>query len=407
MLLSVLITMNYRKEVILLEVKKQIEYLHGLISDGIIDTSEGECKICMLKKNAVLEKHDRAINTRSNGRFVTKVRQDNKLIQVTAYTYEELINKLYDFYFGEANSTLASLYPLWIEYRRNETSTTEKTIKEDCFIWNAHLKGEEITLKPLKKLQPKDYITFFRKVTKGRNLTRKRFNNMKSVMNGIIYFSIEKDIITHNPLLDINYQQFSFKSENNEVIPYTEDERLQIINALSEYDIYDLAIKLSFYLTIRIGELKGLRFDDIQGDFIHVCRFVNDKHEIIDDIKGHASVGKRWLPLTVEAKRIIDIVKAINFDSEYLFMEDLENKKFITTVTFNRHLKKCCERLNIKYRSSHKIRFSTASILNSNGVSVPEVQQLLGHTTSTMTHHYLRNVNSRVETYEKVANIFV
>ena len=371
-----------------------------------MDASEGECKIYMLKEKAVLEKHDRAINTRSNGRLVTKVKQGDKLSQITAYTHKELINKLYDFYFGKENSTLASLYPLWIEYRRNETSATEKTIKEDGFIWNAHLESEEITLKPLKNLQPKDYISFFRKITKGRNLTRKRFNNMKSVMNGIIYYAIEEGIISHNPLNDINYQQFSFKSEDNEVMPYTEDERLQIINALSENDLYDLAIKLAFHLTIRIGELKGLRYDDIQGDFIHVCRFVNDKHEIIDDIKGHASAGKRWLPLTAESKRLIDMIKSLNSDNEYLFLEDSENKKFITTVTFNRHLKKCCEQLNIKYRSSHKIRFSTASILNSNGVSVPELQQLLGHTTSTMTHHYLKNVNSRVETYEKVASIF-
>lgn len=388
------------------ETKKQIESLQNLISGGIIDASEGERKIYMLKEKAVLEKHDRAINTRSNGRLVTKVRQGEKLLQITAYTYEDIIAKLYDFYFGEANSSLEILYPQWIEYRKKETSTSEKTIKEDGFIWNTHLHGEEIVSKPLKNLQPKDYISFFRKVTKGRTLTRKRFNNMKSVMNGIIYFAIEKEIITHNPLLDINYKQFSFKSEDNEVIPYSEYERMQIINSLDENNLYDAAIKLAFHLTIRIGELKGLRFDDIHGDFIHVCRFVNDKHEIIDDIKGHASAGKRWLPLTLEAKRLIDIIRALNPSSEYLFMEDSENEKFITTVTFNRHLRKVCEHLNIKYRSSHKVRFSTASILNNNGVTVPELQQMLGHTTSAMTHHYLRNVNSMEKTYEKVAHVF-
>lgn len=388
------------------ETKKQIESLYSLISSGIIDQSEGKDKLYMLKENAVLKKHTRAINTRSNGRIVTKVNQSGKLIQITAYTFEELIDKLYDFYYGDSNATLASLYPLWIEYRKTETSATDKTIKEDGYMWNAHLKNEPITLEPLKDLHPKDYISFFRKITKGRTLTRKRFNNMKSVMNGIIYFAIEKDIITHNPLLDINYQQFSFKSENNEIIPYTETERLRIINALEENNLYDLAIKLFFHLTIRIGELKGLRFDDVQGDFIHVCRFVDDKHIIIDDIKGHASVGRRWLPLTPDAKRIIGLIQKLNSNSEYLFMDDLENKKFITTGTFNKHLKRICEHLSIKYLSSHKIRFSNASILNNNGVSVPELQQMLGHTTATMTHHYLRNVNSRVKTYEKVNAIF-
>ncbi len=371
-----------------------------------MDASEGKQNIYMLKEKAVLKIHNRAINKRSNGRCITKVRQGDSLSQISAYTYEELIEKLYDFYYGEANYTLEDLYPQWIEYRKNETSATAKTIKENGYLWNAHLKGQDIILKPIGKLQPKDYIMFFRKLTKERTMTRKRFNDMKSVLNGLLYYAVEKEIISHNPLLDINYQQFSFKSEDNEVIPYTEKERQQIIDYLGENDLYDLAIKLAFQLTIRIGELKGLRFDDIQGDFIHVCRFINDKHEIVDDIKGHSSAGKRWLPLTTEAKRIIDCIRGLNPDSEYLFSEDLEKGKFITTVTFNRHLKKCCEALNIKYRSSHKLRFSTASILNNNGVTVPELQKLLGHTTPTMTYYYLKNVNSRAETYEKVANIF-
>lgn len=86
-------------------------------------------------------------------------------------------------------------------------------------------------------------------------------------------------------------------------------------------------------------------------------------------------------------------------------MENVEDFKFITTVTFNRRLKRCCENLGIVYRSSHKVRFSTASILNSNGVSEQELQKMLGHTTLSMTHHYLKNVNSRAETFEKVVSI--
>lgn len=391
---------------ILLDFKKQIESLQLLISSGIMCVAEGEKTIFMLKEKAVLKLHNRAINQRSDGRYITKVKYNDSVIQISAYSYDDLIIKLYDCYYGDKNSTLERLYPLWIDFRKTETSATKKTIKENGYIWNAHLKGQPITKKPLKTLSVKDYISFFRVLTKDRTMTRKRFNDMKSVMNGILYFAIEKEIINHNPLLDINYQQFSFKSENTEVIPYTENERHLILSHLSNDNLYDLAIQLDFQMTIRIGELKGLRFDDIHGNFIHVCRFINDKHEIIDDIKGHASAGKRWLPLTDDAKQIIQRIKALNPDSEYLFMEDKERGTFITTITFNRHLQRCCKDLGIIYRSSHKVRFSTASILNNKGVTVPELQKMLGHTSSTMTHHYLKNVNSMNETYEKVTNIF-
>ena len=52
---------------------KQIESLQGLVSGGIIEQSEGQLKIFMLKEKVVLEVHKRDICQRSDGRFITKV----------------------------------------------------------------------------------------------------------------------------------------------------------------------------------------------------------------------------------------------------------------------------------------------------------------------------------------------
>ena len=87
---------------------------------------------------------------------------------------------------------------------------------------------------------------------------------------------------------------------------------------------------------------------------------MNYKNEIEEDIKGHASEGIRWLPLPDEALRIIQKIKDRNPNSPYMFIKDSVT---LTTGTYNDHLKKCCTELNIPYRSSHKVRFSTASIL--------------------------------------------
>ena len=205
--------------------------------------------------------------------------------------------------------------------------------------------------------------------------------------------AIEKEIVEFNPLIGMDFGQFKFKSENKKKTTYTSDERNQIMEFVGEDDLYDLGIKLDFCLPLRIGELKGLRFDDVEGDSIQICRFVDDKHKVVDDIKGHASAGKRFIPLIPEAKRIISRIRELNPDSEYLFMVDLEKKAFLTTVTFNRRLKKYCNALGIKYRSSHDLRFSVASILFKNGVTVPEIQEIIGHTTDSMTHHYLKNID--------------
>ncbi len=151
-------------------------------------------------------------------------------------------------------------------------------------------------------------------------------------------------------------------------------------------------------MIIRIGELKALRWDDIKGDYIYVHAFMNEKNEIIPYCKGHTEAGMRYLPLTNACKRILNEVKRVNPDSEYIFIKD---SRPLATVTFNRRIKKCCEGLGIEYRSSHKVRFSTASILHKNGATTTELQEMLGHTTLTMTNGYIKNITPRSEIYDK------
>ncbi|MGL5436904.1 MAG: tyrosine-type recombinase/integrase [Lachnospiraceae bacterium] len=323
---------------------------------------------------------------------------------ISSTSYIGLIEKLYEHFYGIENATMEQYFEVWMEWRSSESSVSPKTIKENRFLWNALLKDTEITTIPLKTLKVQDYISFFRKITKGREITRKRFNDLKSIMNGILYLAVENGIIDRNCLRDINYKQFTYKAENTDISPYSEDERLRIIDYLSNIhdDFYSLAILLDFHLVLRIGELKGLKWSDITGDSIRIQRFVNDKNEIIDDIKGHANEGKRNMPLTPKAKEILEKIKYMNPDSEYLF---IRNGQPLATVTFNRHLKRCCDALNIKYRSSHKLRFSTASIMYKNGIDDTELQKLLGHTSLTMTRHYLRNVTSDEETASKMSAI--
>lgn len=340
-----------------------------------------------------------------------KVRPDDGRIylivnrkSITSTSYPGLIDKLYEHFYGIQSCSLEDFFEVWVKWRTEETSTSQKTIKEDRFLWNSLLKAQEITKIPMKDLKVQDYIDYFRQITKNRKLTRKRFNNLKSILNSMLYLAVEKGIISHNCLNDINYKQFTFKAENNDVRPYTEEERRRIIDLLSSRadDFYSLAILLDFHLVLRIGELKGLKWSDIHGDSIRIQRFVNEKNEIVEDIKGHAEAGRRNMPLTPAARRILRQIRQLNPDSDYIL---IRNGHPLSTVTFNRRLKKCCEELGIEYRSSHKLRFSTASIMYKNGVEDTQLQKLLGHTSLSMTRHYLRDVSNQDDLSQKMTDI--
>ena len=323
---------------------------------------------------------------------------------ISSTSYPGLIDKLYEHFYGIQSCSLEDFFEIWMKWRDEETGTSKKTIKENRFLWNSLLKNQEITKVPMKDLKVPDYIDYFRKITKNRQLTRKRFNDLKSILNGMLYLAVEKGIISHNCLSDINYKQFSFKAENNDVKPFTEEERHKIIDLLSSQtdDVYSLAILLDFHLILRIGELKGLKWSDIHGDFIRIQRFVNEKNEIVEDIKGHTEAGRRNMPLTPTAKRILEQIRQLNPNSDYIL---IRNGHPLSTVTSSRRLKKCCEELGIEYRSSHKLRFSTASIMYKNGVEDTQLQKLLGHTSLSMTRHYLRDIGSQNDLSQKMTDI--
>ena len=62
------------------------------------------------------------------------------------------------------------------------------------------------------------------------------------------------------------------------------------------------------------------------------------------------------MPLTPATKAILSQVRKLQpDDQEFIFYR---GDSPLATVTFNRHLKKCCDELGIEYRSSHKLRFS-------------------------------------------------
>ena len=375
--------------------------LNLVINDDTLSTAEVSKIILLMKqKKEIIKKYGDQIKTRTNdGRAYVYINRK----QIIAANYDALIDKLYEMEYGRSNSSLSDLFKEWMIWRRDQTPVSDKTLKEDVNNWKRYLQDEPISKIPLKDIQPKEFIRLFRKWTKDRQMTRKKFNNVKSLINGIYYYAIEDGIVTHNPVKDISSKQFPFKPVNNDDDVFTIEEREKLLSYLAANDdMYSLAIQLDFQLVIRIGELLSLRWSDIEGDNLHIQsqllteRTMNDdltfnkrEHINVDHVKGNTDQGFRYQPLTKEALRLLDKIREQNPDGEFILMKD---GRQLNANSFNRWLKRFCEACDIPVRSSHKIRFCVASILYDAGVPLTVLQQLLGHTTTAMTLHYLRRV---------------
>ena len=378
---------------------------------GTIDMSEALRQVdIMNKRRLIKDKYQGKIKERADdGRVYVYVNRK----QIIAQNIDELYSKLYEIEYGKETFSMADIFPLWMCWKRDNTATCGRTLRIIEDQWRKFFCANAITQKPLVELTGKDFIDLFRKWTRKRELTAKMFNNLKSICNGIYSYAIsELEIVQYNPIKGIDMRQFPMKTPaNNDDNVFTADDRKALLQHLSnDDDMYALAICFDFQVTLRFAELSGLRKEDYKDGKIRICTqhlldvdmnddltFSANRFFNADHVKGNTEHGFRTIPLNDTAKSIIERAIELNPDGEYIFM--FEDKQ-LSISTFNARLRRYCRELGIEYHSSHKIRFCVASILYQNGMPLTELIRMLGHSTTQMTLHYLRNVSANSDTLD-------
>lgn len=336
----------------------------------------------------------------------------NKRKAIKRSSKENLEKAIIEFYMekhrqkSRKSITLEEAYKEWLIYRRDYTAVKPKTIQENVVEWNKFFKDTELAKMPLNEIKPITLIKFFRHITKDRTITQKRMSNARSVLNGIMTYAIEEELISHNPVSDVNFKSFFYKPVVNQCDNvFSKEDTITLLNYLLHIkEPYSLAIQLSFYLFIRIGETKAIRWEDIDFEqktvYLHrqalIEHSLNDdftfssrKVTVVDQMKGNTSHGFRKQYLTDEAITILEKARQLNPNGIYVFEP---NGRIMTTDSFNRRLKKYCKECGIQYHSSHKIRFYNASTAYT-GENLTTISRLMGHSKVETTLHYLRNVN--------------
>lgn len=337
--------------------------------------------------------------------------------QFTAKSKDILIDKLYIHFFGEKSWTLEQAYESWFFWKQ-ETGTNSKTLREYHNEWNGFIKNTQLSQQPVVKISTHDLKSYYLKVTANYAITKKRLININVVLNGIMNYCVDREIITHNLIRDIDMKQYQkrCRSSKSTKVNYTDEERTKLLAYLSEIDeMYAYAIQLDFYATLRIGELLSIRYDDIKNGFVSINRSMRESYTIDSNmnftlsgvtnderIKGNEASGFRTLFLTDQAMRIVEKAHNLNPNGEFLFEK---YGRQLNPKTFNKYLKKYCEEAGVSYHSSHQIRFTMATNLYKNGVNLTEVSTMLGHADVATTLHYIRQNQASDETNARLAAI--
>ena len=144
------------------------------------------------------------------------------------------------------------------------------------------------------------------------------------------------------------------------------------------------------YTGMRLSELCALQWKDIEDDIITIRRaFAHGEYGKIE--KAPKSNKSRTIPITPDLRELLSTIPR---KSKYVLAHDDGSPidKDYAGFLYRRFFIEN----NIPYLSPHKCRHSYATYLITSGVSVYDVQSLLGHASVSTTEIYAHHVSERV-----------
>jgi integrase len=304
-------------------------------------------------------------------------------------------------YTPDTKMSFQELTKLWLEEK--EDNVRESTIYSYKRVLDARILPffKKMDVKGVKPL----HIHNFYQKLKKEGLSGKYISYVGVILNSIFNKGLQMEFIVSNPVGKANKP----KSTKKKQLSWSREEALQFLDAAQVRSDYYLAYLLAFYTGMRIGEVLGLHWSDIDLDkqVIHVQHTLtlNEGKYVIGPVKTDSSnrsipIGDNLIQQLEEHKKF-----SSNTSEEMVFVT--KKGKYVVPYTLRYIMKKICEELDLPLIRFHDIRRTHTSILIDEGVSPKVVSQRLGHSDVSITLNIYTDVfdERQVEASDKMDEI--
>ena len=390
------------------------ELLNFAVEHGMIDIDTIRLQIEMNERKKYLEMHTYSIWQASDGQWKTHIPDEKQGRKTLKRASEKaLLDALYQFYKEKANEpTIETVFQEWISSKlkygeiRKQTYDRYMTDFDRYFVNNSSFKKFHET--EVRKIDEEMLEDFIKTTIVKMELTEKAYSGMRILINGIFKRAKKlgkTDISITHFMGDLEISKNSFrkvrKTKYTEVYQDYEYEKLTTYLAEQKNCIRCQGLLLIFQTGVRIGELCGLKPEDVSKTrYVHIQRTevkVRDDegkwHLLIQDYTK-SDAGERYIVTNEKAVETIGNIMRIRSDGEYLFME---NGRLLHSNSFRRKLERVCKHLEIDYKSNHKIRKTYGTLLIDGGVDESIVAEQMGHADITTTKKYYYYSNKSEE----------
>ncbi len=380
------------------------ELLKYAVENGMIDVALVQEKIDMQKKEKLLNKHPYKIWEGTDEKWHTYLPDKEKgRVARKRNSLEEIQQLVIDYWKAEEdNPTVEDVFEEWISRKLNTKEIAKPTYDRYKVDFDRFFKN--FGKRKIKSVSEIDIEDFLLDSISKYSLSAKAFSNLRTLVFGIfkrakkrgyVQFSITEIVndleIPKNAFKRVikeDCEEVFMDSETPTVIEYLEDNP----------DMINLGILLIFNTGLRVGELVALKFSDIEKNVIKIrrteTRYKDADGKDIYSIKESpkTDAGVRDVIIPNDYLWIIERLKSMNVDGEYIFMK---NKERIHTYSVRKRLYCICNKTKIYKKSPHKIRKTYCSILLDNNIDNTLITQQMGHTDIQCSeNHYHRNRKS-------------
>lgn len=333
-----------------------------------------------------------------NGRIQSKIVGDKKLAQSVA---TKLKRKLINGQLDLDKNTIPEFSAYAKHYLEDyaKTACKRNTWESYEIIIRRHLipawKGKR--LNEIKRADVKKLLS--QKLLAG--LSPKTVQNIKALVSGIFTHAYEEDLLSMNPALKLS-RHIMKRDQTKHINTLTKEEVSKVLSlAFTEYPEYYPLLLCAFRTGMRLGELLGLAWEDIdfEANTIHVRRSYSHKH--FSTPKSHKSRivdMSDQLRKTLLAHRMNLFQKFEGQLPEYQLPENFKPNDLIRLAFINQDggtldpdyfrlgvFYKLLEKAKVHKIRIHDIRHTFASMLLLQGEPLNYVMEQLGHASIQTT----------------------
>jgi integrase len=282
------------------------------------------------------------------------------------------------------SSTLRECAETWLALPHPKWKRATKEVYENNLRIHVYPK---LGKRRIDRLERKELKTFFdHLLIKGLN--HSTAISIKAIINGVLKHALDSDLIDRNPLSDLKLE----KGKKREIEPLTEDETPLLLEQAKRYcdGKYYPHLLCLLRTGIRVGELQGLKWDDIDFEkrFIDVRRSYRKKR-----VSGTKSGKSRLVDMsqqlteTLSSLRLTQKKKALKQGrpiSEWVFPG--ERAEHFSREALWRAFNRCLELAGLPRKRIHDLRHTYGTVRLLKGHNIGDVSYQMGHSTIRITY---------------------